>query len=100
MVWEQEVIVVAMVTLEREGGKVNNQSSSIEESMLVSPGKTRMSPFFVILTLSNSKLSRNMVSIRLSCFPLKNLEPVERILFALNTLILRANLYLVFTFFR
>lgn len=64
MVWEQEVIVIAMVTLEREGGKVNNQSSSIEESMLVSPGKTGMSPFFVILNRSNSKLSRNMVSIR------------------------------------
>lgn len=24
MIWEQEVIVIAMVTLEQEGGKVNN----------------------------------------------------------------------------
>jgi len=72
MVWEQEVIVIAMVTLEREGGKVNKNYVSVhfEKSVVIIPGKTGMSPMCIILNLCYSKL----VTIRVRCFPLKNLQ--------------------------
>ena len=93
MVWEQKVAVIAMVTLEREGGKVNKSSilSTIEKNVAIIPGNTGMSPMCLIRILS----SKLVVTIRLSCFPLKNLH-LWILLGAVCTLILRADLYFFF----